>query len=430
VRPAGRSAALFRRAEAVTPGGVSSPVRAFRSVGGDPYFVASGSGAHITDVDGNVLLDYVQSWGASILGHAHPRVVEAVTAAARRGTTFGAPTENEVLLAEAVVEAVPSVEMVRFVSSGTEAAMTAIRLARGVTGRSKIITFAGCYHGHSDALLAAGGSGVATLGIPGSAGVPIAAVGDTIVAPYNVVPEIDGEVACVIVEPVAANMGLVPPGVGFLRGLRDACDAAGALLIFDEVITGFRLSRAGASGKFGIDPDLSCFGKVLGGGLPLAAIAGRRELLSALAPVGLVYQAGTLSGNPLATAAGLAVLELLSEETIADLTSRVARFANDMREAIRSAGIPVEVPVAGPLLGIFFGDEPVENYEDAKRSAETGRYAPFFRSMLDQGIALAPSAYEVAFPSLAHTDDDFDRTVEAASVAAKVVAAKVVAESL
>jgi glutamate-1-semialdehyde 2,1-aminomutase len=418
------SAAYFRRAEAVTPGGVSSPVRAFGSVGGDPYFVVSGSGAYVTDADGNQLIDYVQSWGASILGHAHPRVVEAIVRAVQLGTTFGAPTPGEVLLAEAVVDTVPAVEMIRFVSSGTEAAMTAIRLARGVTGRSKIIKFAGCYHGHSDALLAEGGSGVATLGIPGSDGVPLGAVGDTIVAPYNVVPEIADDVACVIVEPVAANMGLVAPRDRFLSDLRAACTASGALLIFDEVITGFRVGVAGASAVYGVTPDLLCFGKVLGGGLPLAAVAGRREILSALAPTGPIYQAGTLSGNPLATAAGLAVLEVLTSESIADLSGRVERFALQLTEAITSAGLAVQVPVVGPLFGIFFGAGPVVDYDGAKRSAATGVYAPFFQSMLEQGIALAPSAYEVAFPSLAHSDVEFDRTVEAAMVAAKIAASR------
>jgi glutamate-1-semialdehyde 2,1-aminomutase len=416
-----RSAAVLGRAEIVMPGGVSSPVRAFRSVGGDPYFVASGSGAYVTDVDGNELLDYVQSWGASILGHAHPEVIAAVVNASRLGTTFGAPTEGEVILAEAVVDAVPVVEMVRFVSSGTEAAMTAVRLARGVTGRPKIVKFAGCYHGHSDALLAEGGSGVATLGIPGSVGTPDGAVRDTIVAPYNVVPEIGDDVACVIVEGVAANMGLVPPVTGFLQGLRDACTASGALLILDEVITGFRLGRAGASEMFGVEPDLICFGKILGGGLPLAAVAGRRKYLEALAPIGPVYQAGTLSGNPLATAAGIAVLDLLEDDAIAQLSVRVGRMAREIEMAIRTEGLNVEVPVVGPLFSIFFADEPVLDYDGAKRSAANGLYAPFFQSMLAQGIALAPSAYEVAFPSLAHSESDFDRTVEAASNAARSV---------
>ncbi|MGH3281964.1 MAG: glutamate-1-semialdehyde 2,1-aminomutase, partial [Trebonia sp.] len=291
-----RSAELFARAQRVIPGGVNSPVRAFRSVGGTPYFVARAEGAHVWDVDGNRYIDYVQSYGASILGHAHPKVVEAVRSAAGAGTSYGAPTEREVLLAEEICNRVAGCERVRLVSSGTEAAMSAVRLARGATARDRVVVFAGCYHGHSDALLAGGGSGVATLGLPASAGVPEAAVSATLVVPYNTVPELDGDVACVVVEPVAANMGLVPPVPGFLAGLRQACDRVGALLIFDEVITGFRLARGGASGAYGVRPDLWCFGKVIGGGLPLAAFGGRRDVMGELAPEGPVYQAGTLSG--------------------------------------------------------------------------------------------------------------------------------------
>jgi glutamate-1-semialdehyde 2,1-aminomutase len=297
-----RSAELLARASVSIPGGVSSPVRAFGRVGGEPYFVASGEGAYLVDVDGNRYVDWVQSWGATILGHAHPSVVAAVAAAAAAGTTFGAPTEREVQLAERICAAVAGCEMVRLVSSGTEAAMTAVRVARAATGRDRVVIFAGCYHGHSDALLAAGGSGVATLGLSGSAGVPSSAVAATLVAPYNQVPELGPEVACVVVEPVAANMGLVPPAEGFLRGLRARCDSAGALLVFDEVITGFRLSYGGAAESTGVQPDLWCFGKVIGGGLPLAAFGGRRDVMEQLAPSGPVYQAGTLSGNPVATA--------------------------------------------------------------------------------------------------------------------------------
>ncbi len=322
-------------------------------------------------------------------------------------------------LAEVIIEAVPGAEMARLVSSGTEAAMTAIRLARGVTGRDRIVKFAGCYHGHSDALLAAGGSGVATLGIPGSAGVPTSTVSDTIVVPYNVVPEIDDRVACVIVEPVAANMGLVGPEPGFLEGLRQACDAAGALLIFDEVITGFRLGRSGAAGRFGVTADLTCLGKVIGGGLPLAAIAGGRALMSELAPLGGVYQAGTLSGNPLATAAGLEVLSRLTPDRYEELESGVDLLQRGLLEVFGAAGVSVQVPRVGTLLGIYFDDEPVLDYDGAKRTADTGRYAPFFRSMLAQGIALAPSAYEVVFTSLAHGEGEIERTVEAADIAAK-----------
>jgi glutamate-1-semialdehyde 2,1-aminomutase len=407
----------------VTPGGVNSPVRAFGSVGGTPYFVESGQGAFVTDTDGNTYIDYVQSWGASILGHADHDVLEAIARAAARGTTFGAPTEAEVQLAEVLVEAVEGLDLVRLVSSGTEATMTAVRVARGATGRDKIVKFAGCYHGHSDGLLAGGGSGVATLGLAGSAGVPAGAVAATIVAPYNVVPALDETVACVIVEPVAANMGLVPPGAGWLAGLRAACDAAGTLLIFDEVITGFRLGRGSVADRFGVRPDLWTFGKVIGGGLPLAALGGRREIMEQLAPLGPVYQAGTLSGNPLATAAGLAVLERLPPEHFADLAERVGRLAAGLVDVISSAGLPIQVPVCQTLFGISFGDEQASDYDGAQRAASTGLYAPFFHAMLARGVALAPSAYEVGFCSMAHSDADIDRTIEAAADAAREVAA-------
>jgi glutamate-1-semialdehyde 2,1-aminomutase len=414
---------LFARACRVIPGGVNSPVRAFGSVGGTPYFVERAKGAFVTDTDGNTYLDYVQSWGASILGHADPDVLEAIARASERGTTFGAPTEGEVRLAETLVEAVAGLDLVRLVSSGTEATMTAVRIARGFTGRDQIVKFAGCYHGHSDGLLAAGGSGVATLGLAGSAGVPDGAVAGTIVAPYNVVPELDGSVACVIVEPVAANMGLVPPAAGWLAGLRAACDAAGALLIFDEVISGFRLARGSVADRIGVRPDLWAFGKVIGGGLPLAAVGGRRQIMEQLAPLGPVYQAGTLSGNPLATAAGLAVLEHLQADRYEALAERVGRLAGGLEKAISSAGLPVQVPVYRTLFGIFFDDEPVSDYDGAKRAAASGLYAPFFHAMLARGVALAPSAYEVGFCSMAHTDADVERTVEAAAEAALEVAA-------
>jgi glutamate-1-semialdehyde 2,1-aminomutase len=417
------SAALFARAQVVTPGGVNSPVRAFGSVGGTPYFVASGSGAYVTDADGRRLLDFVQSYGASILGHAHPAVVDAVQRAAAEGTTYGAPTEREVLLAETICDRVPGCEQVRLVNSGTEAAMSAVRLARGATGRDRVVVFTGCYHGHSDALLAGGGSGVATLGLPASAGVPAGAVADTLVVPYNQVPEIGDDVACVIVEPIAANMGLVPPAPGFLANLREACDAAGALLIFDEVITGFRVGPGGASTAFGVLPDLWCFGKVIGGGLPLAAFGGRRDVMEHLAPGGPVYQAGTLSGNPLATAAGLAVLGQLDAEAYRELSARAGKFASGLASALATAGVDAQVPTAGPLVGVFFSPVAVADYAGAREAAETGLYPGWMHGLLDRGVAVAPGAYEVMFPSLAHSDADLARAVDAAGEVAVALAA-------
>ena len=420
---------LYRRALARIPGGVNSPVRAFGGVGGEPFFVARAEGAHLHDTEGRRYIDYVQSWGASILGHAHPAVVDAVTRAAARGTSYGAPTEAEVHLAEEVCARVPSVERLRLVSSGTEATMTAVRLARGFTGRDVIVKFAGCYHGHADALLAAAGSGLATFGLPGSAGVPESAVATTVVVPFNDDGALDeafarhGEqLAAVIVEAVPANMGLVPPGEGFLAGLRRRCDAAGALLIVDEVITGFRLGDQGAQGRYGVTPDLSCFGKVLGGGLPLAALGGRAEVMDHLAPTGPVYQAGTLSGNPLATAAGLAVLEHLDAGVYAALETKAETLAGGLRQAMADAGLPAEVPRVGPLVGLFFAAEPVTDYETAK-ATDTKRYARFFHALLERGVYFAPSAFETLFPSLAHTDADLAATASAAAEAAMEVAA-------
>ena len=410
--------ALFARACEVIPGGVDSPVRSFRGVGGTPYFVARAEGAYVWDVEGRRYLDYVQSYGASILGHANPLVVAAIRDAALDGTTYGAPTEREVLLAETLCARVPGLEQVRLVSSGTEAAMSAVRLARGATGRAKVVKFAGCYHGHADALLAAGGSGVANQGISGSAGVPPAAVADTVVAPYNVVPVLDDDVAVVVVEPAAANMGLVAPVPGFLEGLRAECDRVGALLLFDEVITGFRLCAGGAAAYFGVQPDLWLFGKVIGGGLPLAAFGGRRDVMAALAPLGPVYQAGTLAGNPLATAAGLAALSLLDEASYRMLAGRAEHLAKALVPVIEEAGWPVQVPQVGPLLGVFFTEQAVVDYDGAVAAAGNGRYAKWFHAMLARGVALAPGAYEVMFPSLAHDYADIDRTVDIASAAA------------
>jgi glutamate-1-semialdehyde 2,1-aminomutase len=390
-------------------------------VGGSPYLVARAQGAHVWDVEGRQYLDYVQSYGASILGHAHPAVVAAVQRAAALGTSYGAPTFGEIELAEEICARVDGCDMVRLVSSGTEATMSAVRLARGATGRDRVVVFAGCYHGHSDGLLAGGGSGMATLGLPASVGVTPAAVSETLVVPYNQVPVLDDRVACVIVEPVAANMGLVPPTPGFLAGLRQACSAAGALLIFDEVITGFRLAMGGASGVLGIRPDLWCFGKVIGGGLPVGAFGGRRDVMEQLAPAGPVYQAGTLSGNPLATAAGLAALRQLTPDAYGQLAQTAARLGAGLAGAFEEAGLPVQVPVVGPLLGIFFGGVPVADYEGAQASAATGWYPPLFHGLLDRAVAIAPGAYEVLFPSLAHGPDDLNRTVEAAGEAAAAV---------
>jgi glutamate-1-semialdehyde 2,1-aminomutase len=413
----------FERALARIPGGVSSPVRSFASVGGEPFFVAEGQGAYLTDTEGNRYLDYVQSWGASILGHAHPVIVEAVQRAAAAGTSYGAPTVREVELAEAITARVPSAEKVRLVSSGTEAGMTAVRLARGATGRDKIVKFAGCYHGHTDALLVAAGSGVATLGIPGSAGVTTGAVADTIVVPYNdaaavdtVFAELGPEIAAVLVEPVAANMGLVEPVPGFLDGLRQQCTDAGALLVFDEVITGFRVARGGAQELTGITPDLSMFGKVIGGGLPLAAVGGRADLMDELAPLGPVYQAGTLSGNPLATAAGLAALSLLDDDAYAALTASASRYADGLRDALADSPVKAQVTQATTLTGVFFADSPVRNFADAQ-AADHATYARTFRALLDVGIFWPPSGYEAMFVSLAHTTADIDRTCDALAAA-------------
>jgi len=404
---------LYKRALAVIPGGVNSPVRAFRAVGGDPRFIARARDAHLEDASGARLLDYVMSYGAIILGHADPRVTEAIARAASDGTSFGAPSEGEIDLSERIAEAVPCVEKVRLVSSGTEATMSAIRLARAATSRDKIVKFAGCYHGHSDALLAQAGSGVATLGIPGSPGVTAGAARDTIVASFNAPLEIDvDDIAAVIVEPVAANMGVVPPAPGWLEALRAWCDRTGALLIFDEVITGFRLARGGAQERFGVTPDLVCLGKVIGGGLPSGAFGGRAALMDLLAPDGPVYQAGTLSGNPVAVAAGRAVLDALSDDPpYAMLEQRARKLCDGLTKAAQ--GSPIRINREGSLFSIFFTGGTVQNYEDA-RAQDTSAYARFFHAMLDRRIHLAPGAFEAWFLSAAHTDEDIEETIDAA----------------
>jgi glutamate-1-semialdehyde 2,1-aminomutase len=412
---------LFDEARRLIPGGVNSPVRAFGAVGGVPYFVASADGAHVVDVEGRRYIDLVQSYGAVIAGHAHPAITAAITDAAGRGTSYGAPTRGEVALATEIAGRVPGVDRVRLVNSGTEATMSAIRLARGHTGRDRIVKFAGNYHGHADMLLAAGGSGVATFGLSGSAGVPASAVADTVVAPYNVVPELDEQVACVIVEPVAANMGLIGPVEGFLEGLRAACDASGALLIFDEVITGFRLARGGASEWSGVTPDLACFGKVIGGGLPIGAFCGRDEVMSSLAPDGPVYQAGTLSGNPLATAAGLAALELLDATAYERLHTAAARLGDGLERVLNGSGFEARVPRVGSLLGLFCGSDLPVDYDGAK-STDEAAYASFFHAMLSRGVAMAPGAYEALFVGLAHTDEVIDEIITIAADAASSLA--------
>lgn len=421
--------ALFDRARRVIPGGVNSPVRAFTSVGGTPYFVARAEGARVWDVEGAEYVDLVQSYGAIIAGHAHPKVVEAIRAAAGDGTSYGAPTEREVLLAEEIRRRVPSCEKVRMVSSGTEATMTALRLARGATGRTRVVKFAGNYHGHGDALLAESGSAVAHLdpahspgGVPGSAGVPASAVGDTVIAPYNDVPELDETVACVIVEPVAANMGLVPPVDGFLAGLRAECDRVGALLVMDEVITGFRLGVGGAQERYGVTPDLTCFGKVIGGGLNVGAFGGRADLMDQLAPLGPVYQAGTLSGNPLATAAGLAALDLCDADAYRWLIGQAECLAEGVRQGLAAAGIVATVTTVGPLIGLHLGPTAPRDYAEA-RTTDEATYAALFHALLRRGVALAPGPYEVMFPGLAHDDATMDRITEAVGEAAAEVAA-------
>ncbi|HEY7985099.1 MAG TPA: glutamate-1-semialdehyde 2,1-aminomutase, partial [Ktedonobacterales bacterium] len=420
------SSRLFAQAQALIPGGVNSPVRAFRGVGGVPRFIARGAGAAIWDVDGNRYLDYVLSWGPLVLGHADPDVVAALTDALARGTSYGAPTAVESELAEMVIATVPSVEMIRFVNSGTEATMSALRLARAHTGRDKFIKFAGCYHGHADMLLVRAGSGVATLGLPDSPGVPARTVSDTLTAEYNdlegvraLFQEHRGAIAAVIVEPIAANMGFVLPAEGFLAGLQRLCRESGALFILDEVMTGFRVAPGGAQERWGLDPDLTCLGKVIGGGLPVGAYAGKRAIMRTVAPAGPMYQAGTLSGNPLAMTAGLTTLrKVLAPGVFATLAERTASLANGIARAALAAGVPVQVGHAGSMFGCYFLREPgarITDYATARQWADTERYARFFHAMLERGVYLAPSQFEAGFFSTAHSPTDISTTLAAAA---------------
>lgn len=411
---------LFEKAQAVIPGGVNSPVRACHNVDSQPLFIAEAHGCHLTDVDGRQYIDFVLSWGPMILGHDEPSVTRAVCDAAHRGTSYGAPCSDEVKLAEAVVAAMPSLEMVRMVNSGTEATMSALRLARAVTKRDKVLKFVGCYHGHADPFLAAAGSGLATFSIPGTPGVPAAVVADTLLAPYNDLDAVKecfarhGEsIAAIIVEPVAANMGLVLPKPGFLEGLRAICDQHQSLLIFDEVITGFRAAFGGAQARFKVDPDLTTFGKIIGGGLPVGAFGGKRRFMELIAPRGGVYQAGTLSGNPLAMAAGLATLGILKKSDYAALEDRTRAFAFSLRDIITSKGVPLQMPTLASMFCPYFSEHEVTDFASAQK-CDQKLFTSFYKQMRAQGIYLAPSGYETGMVSFAHTDDDFSRALDAA----------------
>jgi glutamate-1-semialdehyde 2,1-aminomutase len=423
-----RSIELFHKAQGILPGGVDSPVRAFRAVGGQPLFIQRGEGAFLIDVDGNRYIDYVLSWGPLILGHAYPEVVDCLMEATRNGTSYGAPSPLEVELAELIQSFMPAIEMMRFVNSGTEATMSALRLARAYTHRDKIIKFEGCYHGHADMLLVQAGSGVATLGLPDSPGVPAAAAQDTLVARFNDLQSVEalferypGQIAAVIVEPVAGNMGVVPPAEGFLPGLSDLTEQNGALLIFDEVMTGFRVHPGGAQALYGIEPDLTTLGKVIGGGLPVGAYGGREDIMSLIAPSGPVYQAGTLSGNPLAMSAGIATLHVLQRPGVwASMEAGVGRLTAGIGQAAKAAGVPIQQTRVGTMFCTFFTETPVRDWPSAK-TCDTARFGRFFTAMLERGVYLAPSQFEAAFFSTAHTDEVVDRTIQAAREAFKLV---------
>ena len=415
-----RSVELFKEAQAIIPGGVNSPARAFSAVGGQPLFIDKGEGPYLFDADGNRYIDYVLSWGALVLGHAHPRVAEALKRAIDRGTSYGAPTALETELAELVIEALPSVEMVRFVNSGTEATMSALRLARACTGRDKIIKFVGCYHGHADFLLVQAGSGVATLGLPDSPGVPKSVAQDTLTVAYNDLEDVEtvfeaypDQIAGVIVEPVGGNMGVVPPQPGFLEGLRRVTEENGALLIFDEVMTGFRVAYGGAQERYGIDPDVTTLGKVIGGGLPVGAYAGKRKIMETVAPAGPMYQAGTLSGNPLAMTAGIETLKALREPGVFEaMEEKTAQLAEGISEAAAAAGVPVFQTRVGTMFSTFLTSQPVTDYESAKAS-DTEHFGCFFQAMLERGVYLAPSQFESGFMSAVHSEEDIEQTVAA-----------------
>ena len=417
-----QSESLFQEAQKYIPGGVNSPVRAFKAVGGNPLFIAKAKGSRITDVDGNEFIDYVSSWGPMIFGHAHPKIVEAVSRQAQLGTSFGAPTQLETELAQKVVAAVPSIETMRLVSSGTEATLSALRLARGFTGRDKIVKFEGCYHGHGDSLLVKAGSGVLSLGLPDCPGIVADLAKNTLNVPYNdtqavkqLFAKMGKEIACLIVEPIGGNMGVVPPQSGFLELLRKVTAESGTLLIFDEVITGFRVAYGGAQKLYGVTPDLTCLGKIIGGGLPVGAYGGKKEIMDHIAPVGAVYQAGTLSGNPLAVTAGIEMLNLLSQSGVyEDLEKKSERLCNGFKENVKKLGVTATFTRVGSMFSMFFTDQEIISFDSVKTS-DTDLFKRYFNAMLEEGIYIAPSQFEAGFMSAAHTDDDIDQTIEAQS---------------